>query len=121
MAHGITLELREITRPTPTFLHEHAPAVKVVGGWAKPKGLGSHVNPDRDRALSGKARRRARKAARGLARHPFFKGHGVASENAYNQRYDCPCGYGIIAPLDDFDFMTEVMDHELEHAEAGAA
>lgn len=66
----------------------------------------------------GKARRRARKAARGLARHAFFSGHGVASENAYNLRYDCgECGFGIVAPLDDYDFMADVMGHEAEHAD----
>jgi len=78
------------------------------------------TNPDKDRTLAGKDRIRARKAARRLARRPFFKGHGVASSNAYNQRYDCPCGLSTIAPLDDAEFMTEVMEHEQEHAEERA-
>lgn len=51
---------------------------------------------------------------------PFLKGYGVASANAYNQRYVCPCGSGIVAPLDDPEFMTDVMDHEAQHAEVEA-
>lgn len=53
-------------------------------------------------------------------RVPFFKGHGTADANAFNQRYLCDCGHGIVAPLDDDEFMTDVMDHELEHAEAAS-
>lgn len=65
MAHGKSLALREIRVPEPEFVHQHAPAIKSVGGrYVKPRGLGSHVAPDRDRSLPGKARRLARKAAR---------------------------------------------------------
>ena len=124
MAHGKTLELRAIKRPAPEFVHQ---SVRVEGAKTSP-GLvrrivldGTYVNPDKDRSRPGKARRRARKAARGLARRAFFSGHGVASENAYNLRYDCgECGFGIVASLDDAEFMTDVMDHEAEHAEAAS-
>lgn len=120
MAHGITLDLRNITAPAPGYVHQHP--TEGTGIFARPVGA-TYVNTTgtSDRSLNGKARRRARKAARGLARRPFFKGHGVASENAYNQRYDCPCPSSIVAPLDDFDFMTDVMDHETIHAEEASA
>lgn len=119
MAHGITLKMREIKRPEPQVVVEHQP-----DGYAKNNGghkvwrrtaRTPFVNPDRDRSLSGKARRRDRKRARRLARVPFFKGHGVASENAFNLRYDCACGFGIISPFDDVDFMVDVMEHEGGH------
>ena len=118
MAHGIRLELRGIKAPAPEFVSQH----RVVGhGPFASRSVLTYVNPNKDRSLNGKARRRARKAARGLARTPFFRGHGVASENAYNLRYDCPCGSSIVAPLDDHEFMTDVMDHENFHAEEATA
>jgi hypothetical protein len=130
MAHGVTLEMRAIKRPAPEVIHESsvverielpskAPDGKPLVRWVWRLTGGTYVAPEpsRDRSLPGKARRRARKAARALARRAFFKGHGVASENAYNLRYECPCGFGILAPLDDFEFMTDAMDHEFEHAE----
>jgi len=125
MAHGKTLELREIVRPAPESVIQHPEPVKGRGGlFTKPRGMETYANEAKDRTLRGKARRRARKAARGLARRPFFKGHGVASENAYNLRYDClapDCGFGIVAPLDDWDFMTDVMEHEQWHHEETAS
>lgn len=73
-------------------------------------------NQFKDRSLSGKARVEARRAAR--RRTWFFKGHGMAGANDFNLRYNCHapgCGHTTFAPLDDFDFMTDVMDHEATH------
>ena len=130
MASPKTLALREITRPEPTYLAKfEAEEVKARVGirkvirWRKVGEWAPHTNPDRDRSLPGKARRRARHAAARLARRPFFKGYGIASKNAYNLRYEClaeGCGFGIVSPLDDWDFMADVMDHELVHNEASA-
>jgi hypothetical protein len=117
VAHGITLKLRGIEDPAPESI-----SARVDGhGWFAMVVNKTHRGPSRDRSLPGKARRRARKAARRLERRPFFKGHGIASANAHNLRYDCTalgCGYGIVAPLDDHEFMTDVMEHEIEHTEA---
>jgi hypothetical protein len=64
MAHGKTLVMREIARPEPQHIIEHPKPVKVKGGlFAKPRGMQTYVNADKDRTLPGKARRRARKAA----------------------------------------------------------
>lgn len=128
MAHGVTLQMRAIKHPAPTYLVRYEAELdknKVgmlvrVGAWEP------YRNPERDRSLPGKARIRARKAGRfhyggprtkALIRRYFFRGHGEAWETAANMRYDCPCGYGIVAPHDDLEFMTDVMEHETEHAE----
>ncbi len=68
-AHGITLAMRWIKPPAPRWVHRHPKAREVrvgdtVVGYRKPAGMTSYVNPDKDRSLPGKARRRARKAAR---------------------------------------------------------
>lgn len=92
-------------------------------GGALPKSANTpHVNEYNDRSLPGKARVRARRAAR--RRTWFFKGHGMAGANDFNLRYNCHfagCSYGILSGLDDFDFMTDVMDHEATHDEAVAS
>lgn len=61
--------------PQPEFVHQHPPAVKVGGHngdpvfYRKPAGMTAYIGPDpARRALPGKARRRARKAARAGAR-----------------------------------------------------
>ena len=71
MAHGKTLGLREIRRPEPEYLVKfEAEEVKARVGirkvirWQKVGLWAPHVNSARDRALPGKARRRARRAAR---------------------------------------------------------
>ena len=65
MAHGITLALRRIKRPAPTYLFQNPALVKAKGGgWAQPRSTRSYVNPEKDRRLAGKDRIRARKAAR---------------------------------------------------------
>jgi hypothetical protein len=65
MAHGKTLELREITLPDPEYVKrydvEQDPRTKLlvkVGDWSPFTGSRT------DRALSGKARIRARRAIR---------------------------------------------------------
>lgn len=122
MAHGISLKMRGIEAPAPESI-----SARIEGeGWLARVLNDTYVGPSRDRSLPGKARRRARKLARKVARlveyQPFLKGHGVAGVNAYNQRYECPCGYEVVAPLDDLEFMTDVMEHETEHHErTGAA
>jgi hypothetical protein len=99
MASGITLQMRHIRRPAPQPVRPED-------------------RRERDRSLPGKARICARREAKRRARRAFFSGYGVASENAYNLRYDCgACGFGIVAPLDDFEFMADVMEHEAEHAD----
>lgn len=69
MAHGISLNQRSIRPAPPEFVHPAA--VKVAGAgdsimWRKPAGMTSYRGPSRDRSLPGKARRRARKAARAV-------------------------------------------------------
>lgn len=70
MAHGKTLDLRAIKPARPQFVHEHPEPVKVKRGkllfWRKPGGMVAYVATEstRDRSLRGKARIRARKAAR---------------------------------------------------------
>lgn len=89
--------------------------------FAAPRKAQPARNASRDRSLPGKKRIRARRAAR--RRTYFFRGHGLAGANDYNLRYDChapDCGFGIFAPLDDFDFMTDVMDHESTHEEVAS-
>lgn len=71
MAHGISLKQRSIRPSPPEFVHRHPAAVKVAGAgdgilWRKPAGMTSYRGPSRDRSLPGKARRRARKAARAV-------------------------------------------------------
>lgn len=63
MAHGITLDLRKITGRAAEYVHQHP--TEGTGVFARPVGA-TYVNTtgDRDRSLNGKARRRARKAAR---------------------------------------------------------
>lgn len=68
MAHGVTLALRWIKRPPARWIHKHPQAHVVrtatgeVVGYRKPGGMTSHVNPEKDRSLAGKARIRARRA-----------------------------------------------------------
>lgn len=92
--------------------------IKVPSHWREVKNPQPHRNLAKDRSLPGKQRRQARRAAR--RRTYFFRGHGLAGANDFNLRYAChapDCGFGIYAPLDDFDFMTDVMDHEASHGE----
>lgn len=63
MAHGITLAMRAIDAPAIRYIHEHPAAVKTKRGYVKPAGMTSHVNPEKDRSLAGKARIRARRQA----------------------------------------------------------
>jgi hypothetical protein len=105
-------------KPNPPRLFHQSAAYDAKGYRARRSGV-TYVNPNKDRTLAGKARRLARKHARRLVRTPFFKGHGIASSNAFNLRYDCTCGHSIIAPRDDYDFMVDVMAHEGSHT-AGA-
>ena len=62
MASGITLQMRYMKRPEPEVLHV---AATYDAKGRRTRGDGStYVNPERDRSLPGKVRRRARKAAR---------------------------------------------------------
>ena len=54
MASGKSLQLSWITGPTRWWVHQHKPGEKRV----------PYRNPHKDRTLAGKARRRARRAAR---------------------------------------------------------
>ena len=71
MAHGKTLALREIPRPEPEHLVkfeaeevEARVGIRKVMRWVKVGEWLPHANPDRDRSLAGKARRRARREVR---------------------------------------------------------
>jgi hypothetical protein len=69
MAHGITLAMRWIKLPPTRWVHRHPAPIAVrrdgvIVAYRKSPGMTSHVNPAKDRTLPGKARRRARKAAR---------------------------------------------------------
>lgn len=125
MAHGITLQLRKITRPEPQFIVEHGVeevklfkggsmftrGATVVGGReiSKPGRWGRYTNRARDEKRHARLRPE-------LRRHYFFSGHGQAWETSFGLRYECPCGRFIAAPSDDPEFMTDVMDHETEVA-----
>jgi hypothetical protein len=62
MAHGITLKMRKVRRPAPEIL---AVSTKWDEKGRRRSGDGTtYVNPHKDRTLAGKARRRARRAAR---------------------------------------------------------
>lgn len=64
MASGITLQLRYLKRPAPQLVHV-AIEYDAVGNPVAP-GV-TYVNSNKDRSLAGKARRRARRAARSAA------------------------------------------------------
>ena len=52
---------------------------------------------------------------------PFFKGYGIAWSNAHTAGYDClepGCGRRIRGPVDDAEFMGDVLAHEDAHREA---
>lgn len=64
MAHGMTRILRAMKSPPVEYVIKHPEPVKVAGGFViKPRGMETYVSREKDRRLSGKARRRARKAA----------------------------------------------------------
>lgn len=59
--HGVTLEMREVKQSAPSWIHQHD---RGEGSLGSPPPAVPHVNGKRDRSLAGKARIRARKAAR---------------------------------------------------------
>lgn len=65
-AHGITLDMRAVKKPESPYIAIHvASPVKGRRGVSRVvAGFVAHTNPAKDRTLTGKARRRARKAAR---------------------------------------------------------
>jgi hypothetical protein len=67
MAHGITLKMRKIRRPAPDYVVRHEAAQVKQNGRLTFRRVGkweARVNEEKDRSLPGKARRRARRAAR---------------------------------------------------------
>ena len=67
MAHGITLKMRAIKRPETRYLFINPPLVKLSDGrrFGQQRHDGPpYRNPAKDRSLPGKARLRARRAAR---------------------------------------------------------